>query len=118
MRTIASRKHTYLTTLLADVPNEADCTFKFVQHRNVQFWAYNHARLFMNQDLEAANAFFATVALDPNPVDWGGFMDTADWDFEGIRYLLTYMQFGHSDRLSTSAKANLRDEGRHPRQVE
>jgi len=58
-------------------------------------WSLNQARLFLNRDTDKASRYFATIDL------------TFDADFMGIRLLKTLLDFGHSDRLSDTARNHL-----------
>lgn len=58
-------------------------------------WALNHGRLVLNQELDAANDYFARVTL------------TRDADICFIRFLKTFLDFRESPRLSGRARHHL-----------
>ena len=103
MEEIAIRRRQYLERVLEEF-NESS-----MSEYDSRLWAINHSRLILGQDVDRANRYFETVALDPRPVEWkDGKIDTADWDFMGVKLLKTLLDFDHSSLLSKQAKNHLK----------
>lgn len=103
MNTISKRRRAYLKRFLQSTNITA------MESYDRRLWAINHARLLLNRDVKEANHYFETVELDPRTVTWkDGKVDTADWDFLGMKLLKTVLDFEQSPQLSDKARAYLK----------
>ena len=109
MSDLTGRREGLLRWVIAELgPREDELGDRQSDLHGVRPWALNHARLELGEDLEKANAWFETFALDQEPRVWGdGVADTADWDFPATQVLRTLLNFADSPRLSDRARERL-----------
>lgn len=77
-------------------------------HRYERELVLVYLRLHAGNDVAWANRLLAGFELDPEPRDWGdGELDTADWNFTGIKLLRLYLDFKDDDVLQPEAHDRL-----------